>query len=68
MTSPRRTLIGLARRSSASGSARSLVVINGEHNIHRGAYAALGARDRLGVHRHRALCLEHDVPEATSAR
>lgn len=35
----RRTLIGLA--AVATGVGTLLVVINGEHNIHRGAYAAL---------------------------
>jgi signal transduction histidine kinase len=39
MTNPRRTLIGLA--AVAIGVGTLLVVINGEHNIHRGAYAAL---------------------------
>jgi signal transduction histidine kinase len=39
MTNPRRTLIGLA--AVATGVGTLLVVINGEHNIHRGAYAAL---------------------------
>jgi signal transduction histidine kinase len=39
MTTPRRTLIGLA--AVAIGIGTLLVVINGEHNIHRGAYAAL---------------------------
>jgi signal transduction histidine kinase len=39
MTNPRRTLIGLA--AVAIGIGTLLVVINGKHNIHRGAYAAL---------------------------
>src|SRR5258708_19212655 len=39
MTRPRRTLIGLA--AVAIGVGALLAVINGEHNIHRGAYAAL---------------------------
>src|SRR5437660_3861295 len=39
MTNPRRTLIGLA--AVATGVGTLLVVINGQHNIHRGAYAAL---------------------------
>ena len=39
MTNPRRTLIGLA--AVAIGVGTLLVVISGEHNIHRGAYAAL---------------------------
>ncbi len=39
MTNPRRALIGLA--AVAIGVGTLLVVINGEHNIHRGAYAAL---------------------------
>jgi signal transduction histidine kinase len=39
MTNSRRTLVGLA--AAATGVGTLLVVINGEHNIHRGAYAAL---------------------------
>jgi signal transduction histidine kinase len=39
MTNPRRTLIGLA--AVAIGVGTLLVVISGQHNIHRGAYAAL---------------------------
>ena len=39
MTSLRRTLIGLA--AAAIGIGTLVAVINGEHNIHRGAYAAL---------------------------
>ena len=39
MTSPRRTLIGLA--ALGIGVCTLLAVISGEHNIHRGAYAAL---------------------------
>ena len=39
MTNPRRALIGLA--AVAIGVGTLLAVINGEHNIHRGAYAAL---------------------------
>ena len=39
MTRPRRTLIGLA--AVVIGVGALLAVINGEHNIHRGAYAAL---------------------------
>jgi signal transduction histidine kinase len=39
MTNPRRALIGLA--AVAIGVGTLLVVISGEHNIHRGAYAAL---------------------------
>jgi mannose/fructose/N-acetylgalactosamine-specific phosphotransferase system component IIC len=39
MTSPRRTLIGLA--AVGIGVCTLLAVISGEHNIHRGAYAAL---------------------------
>ena len=40
MTSPRRALIGLAA-ALCIGVGTLLVVISGEHNIHRGAYAAL---------------------------
>ena len=39
MTSLRRTLIGLA--AIAVGVGTLLAVLNGEHNVHRGAYAAL---------------------------
>ena len=39
MTNARRMLIGLA--AVVTGIGTLLVVINGEHNIHRGAYAAL---------------------------
>jgi signal transduction histidine kinase len=39
MTSSRRTLIGLV--AVAIGVGTLLAVINGEHNVHRGAYAAL---------------------------
>ena len=39
MTNPRRTLIGLA--AVAIGVGTLLAVVSGEHNIHRGAYAAL---------------------------
>jgi signal transduction histidine kinase len=39
MTTLRRTLIGLA--AAAIGIGTLLAVINGQHNIHRGAYAAL---------------------------
>jgi hypothetical protein len=41
MTGPRRALIGLAVAACAIGVGALLVVINGEHNVHRGAYAAL---------------------------
>lgn len=39
MTTPRRTLIGLA--AAALGVGSLMTVITGQHNIHRGAYAAL---------------------------
>jgi hypothetical protein len=39
MTSPRRTLIGLAALGIGVGTL--LAVISGEHNLHRGAYTAL---------------------------
>ena len=41
MTSPRRRLIGVAVLAFVIGIGTVLVVINGRHNIHRGAYAAL---------------------------
>src|SRR4051812_32696015 len=41
MTSPRRAQIGLALAALALGVVVLVVVTGGEHNIHRGAYAAL---------------------------
>src|SRR4051812_2855977 len=41
MTSPRRAQIGLAVAALALGVGVLVVVTGGEHNIHRGAYAAL---------------------------
>jgi signal transduction histidine kinase len=41
MNSLRRALIGLAAASVVVGVGALLAVINGKHNIHRGAYAAL---------------------------
>ena len=41
MTSPRRAMIGLAIAAFALGVGALVAVINGQHNIHRGAYAAL---------------------------
>jgi len=41
MTASRRTLIGLAGLAFVMGVAAFLVMINGEHNVHRGAYACL---------------------------
>jgi signal transduction histidine kinase len=41
MTSPRRAPIVLAAAAVVVGAGSLLVVINGKHNIHRGAYAAL---------------------------
>src|SRR5436190_4209945 len=41
MTSPRRAQIGLALAAFALGVVVLLVVTGGEHNVHRGAYAAL---------------------------
>jgi signal transduction histidine kinase len=41
MNSPRRASIGVAVAAVVLGVGALLVVINGKHNIHRGAYAAL---------------------------
>ena len=41
MTAPRRTLIGLAGLAFLMGIAAFVVMINGEHNVHRGAFAGL---------------------------
>ena len=41
MTAPRRTLIGLAGVAFLMGVAAFVVMLNGEHNVHRGAYAGL---------------------------
>src|SRR3954452_18006789 len=41
MTSPRRAQIGLALAALALGVVVLVVVTGGEHNVHRGAYAAL---------------------------
>ncbi len=41
MTAPRRTLIGLAGLAFLMGIAAFVVMLNGEHNVHRGAYAGL---------------------------
>ena len=41
MTSPRRAMIGLAIAALLLGVGALAAVINGQHNIHRGAYAAL---------------------------
>src|SRR5207248_8985519 len=41
MTNLRRALIGFAAASVVIGVGALLTVINGKHNIHRGAYAAL---------------------------
>ena len=41
MTAPRRTLIGLAGLAFLMGIAAFVVMLNGEHNVHRGAFAGL---------------------------
>ncbi|MFZ2113100.1 MAG: hypothetical protein WAU77_05135, partial [Solirubrobacteraceae bacterium] len=41
MTAPRRTLIGLAGLAFLMGVAAFVVMLNGEHNVHRGAFAGL---------------------------
>ena len=41
MSSPRRALVPVAVAAFVLGVAAFLVVLNGGHNIHRGAYAAL---------------------------
>src|SRR5208282_2222560 len=41
LTAPRRTLIGLAGLAFLMGVAAFVVMLNGEHNVHRGAYAGL---------------------------
>jgi signal transduction histidine kinase len=41
MTSPRRVQVAIAVAGIVFGVGTLLVVINGEHNVHRGAYAAL---------------------------
>ncbi len=41
MTAPRRTLIGLAGLAFLMGIAAFVVMITGEHNVHRGAFAGL---------------------------
>ena len=41
MTSPRRAPVVLAAAAFVIGAGALLAVINGKHNIHRGAYAAL---------------------------
>jgi hypothetical protein len=58
MTSPRRRLIGVAVLAFVTGIGTVLVVINGRHNIHRGAYAALALGIGWGFIGTRAVCLE----------
>ncbi len=41
MTAPRRTLIGLAGLAFLMGIAAFVIMLTGEHNVHRGAYAGL---------------------------
>ncbi len=41
MTAPRRTLIGLAGLAFLMGIAAFVVMLNGGHNVHRGAFAGL---------------------------
>jgi hypothetical protein len=64
MTRLRRPSLGIAVAAFVLGIGALLVVINGTHNIHRGAYAALALGIGWGS---QALgCMPgDDVPEAT---